>query len=118
MGDGASAVNNGGARSTASSHHSVKSSSGSKARYYTHSSSGSVDLDDLEMSEDELEETPKSVALALYTAPGLDKDELGAYMGKGPVDRYPFQHEVRLAFVKHFDFSNCGRFASALRIFL
>jgi len=151
---GASAVNNGGARSTASSHHSVKSSSGSKARYYSHSSSGSVDLDDLEMSEDELqerkrrkkalsrvakvfnkdpfsktwislgiesnilEETPKSVALALYTAPGLDKDELGAYMGKGPVDRYPFQHEVRLAFVKHFDFSNCGRFASALRIFL
>jgi brefeldin A-resistance guanine nucleotide exchange factor 1 len=132
-----------------------KSSGKSKARFYTHSSSSaSVDFDDLEMSEDDLqerkrrkaalarlakafnkdpfskewinlgieskvlEETPESVALALYTAPGLDKDELGTYMGKGPVDKYPFLHDVRLEFVKHFDFSNCGRFASALRVFL
>jgi brefeldin A-resistance guanine nucleotide exchange factor 1 len=132
-----------------------KSSEKGKARFYTHSSSSaSVDLDDLEMSEDDLqerkrrkaalarlatvfnkdpfskewinigielnilEETPESVALALYTAPGLDKDELGTYMGKGPVDKYPFLHDVRLEFVKHFDFSNCGRFASALRVFL
>jgi len=65
-----------------------------------------------------LEETPESVALALYTAPGLDKDQLGTYLGKGPVEKYPFIHEVRLAFVTHFDFSNCGRFASALRTFL
>ena len=131
-----------------------ESSGKSKARFYTHSSSASVDFDDLEMSEDDLqerkrrkaalarlaktfntdpftkewinlgielkvlEETPESVALALYTAPGLDKDELGTYMGKGPVDKYPFLHDVRLEFVKHFDFSNCGRFASALRVFL
>ena len=65
-----------------------------------------------------LDETPESVALALYTAPGLDKNQLGTYLGKGPIDKYPFHHEVRLAFVTHFDFSDCGRFASALRIFL
>jgi brefeldin A-resistance guanine nucleotide exchange factor 1 len=65
-----------------------------------------------------LEETPESVALALYTAPGLNKDQLGTYLGKGPVEKYPFIHKVRLAFVTHFDFSNCGRFASALRTFL
>jgi len=65
-----------------------------------------------------LEETPESVALALYTAPGLDKDQLGTYLGKGPVDKYPFHHKVRLAFVTNFDFSDCGRFASALRTYL
>lgn len=65
-----------------------------------------------------LEETPESVALALYTAPGLDKNQLGTYLGKGPVEKYPFHHKVRLAFVTHFDFSDCGRFASALRTYL
>jgi brefeldin A-resistance guanine nucleotide exchange factor 1 len=65
-----------------------------------------------------LEDTPESVALALYTAPGLDKDQLGTYLGKGPVEKYPFNHEVRVAFLTHFDFSNNGRFASALRTYL
>ena len=65
-----------------------------------------------------LEETPESVAEALYTAPGLDKNQLGTYLGKGPVEKYPFHHGVRLAFVTHFDFSECGRFASALRTYL
>jgi len=65
-----------------------------------------------------LQENAESSALALYTAPGLDKDQLGSYLGKGPIEKYPFHHKVRQAFVTHFDFSNCGRFASALRIFL
>jgi len=65
-----------------------------------------------------LDETPESVAEALYTAPGLDKNQLGTYLGKGPIEKYPFHHGVRLAFVTHFDFSDCGRFASALRTFL
>lgn len=65
-----------------------------------------------------LEETPESVALALYTAPDLNKDQLGTYLGRGPVEKYPFHHKVRIAFLTHFDFSNCGRFAAALRIFL
>lgn len=65
-----------------------------------------------------LQEDPASVALALYTAPGLDKDKLGAYLGKGPIDKYPFHHNVRLAFVQHFDFTHADNFASALRMYL
>jgi len=79
---------------------------------------GSKDWIKIGMDAGVLEEIPESVALALYTAPGLDKDQLGTYLGKGPVERYPFNHEVRQAFVTHFDFTDCGRFASALRIFL
>jgi brefeldin A-resistance guanine nucleotide exchange factor 1 len=131
-----------------------KASKVDPTRSFSHSSDGSFDTDDLEMSEEELqerkrkkaalskvakifnkdpeskdwiklgiemavlEETAESVAIALYTAPGLDKDKLGAYLGKGPIDRYPFHHQVRLEFVKHFDFTSSDRFASALRIFL
>ena len=80
--------------------------------------SGSKDWIKMGIESKVLEETPESVALALYTAPGLDKNQLGTYLGKGPVEKYPFHHEVRLAFVTHFDFSDCGRFASALRTFL
>jgi len=79
---------------------------------------GSKDWINIGIESNVVQETPESVSLALYTAPGLDKDQLGAYLGKGPVEKYPFHHKVRLAFVTHFDFSNCGRFASALRIFL
>lgn len=140
------------------SHSAVTSGSSSTklqpGQSFTHSSTGSIDADDMELSEEELqerkrkkaalsrvakvfnkdpglkdwikigmelnvlEETPESVAEALYTAPGLDKDKLGEYMGKGPIDKYPFHHEVRLAFVQNFDFTNSDRFASALRMFL
>jgi brefeldin A-resistance guanine nucleotide exchange factor 1 len=79
---------------------------------------GSKDWIKLGIELNVLEDTPESVAEALYTAPGLDKDKLGAYMGKGPIDKYPFHHEVRLAFVQHFDFTGTDRFASALRLFL
>jgi brefeldin A-resistance guanine nucleotide exchange factor 1 len=79
---------------------------------------GSKDWIQIGINARVLEETPESVALALYTAPGLNKDQLGTYLGKGPIEKYPFHHEVRMAFVTHFDFSDCGRFASALRTFL
>jgi brefeldin A-resistance guanine nucleotide exchange factor 1 len=121
---------------------------------FTHTHTDSFDVDDLEMSEEELqerkrrkaalskvakvfnkdpdsrdwitlgeefnvlEETPASVALALYTAPGLDKDALGGYLGKGPVEKYPFHHNVRTTFVQHVDFTHAKGFASALRMFL
>lgn len=79
---------------------------------------GSKDWIKLGIELNVLEDTPESVAEALYTAPGLDKDKLGAYMGKGPIEKYPFHQEVRLAFVQHFDFRSSDRFASALRLFL
>uniref|UniRef100_A0A7S4AI91 SEC7 domain-containing protein n=1 Tax=Pseudo-nitzschia australis TaxID=44445 RepID=A0A7S4AI91_9STRA len=79
---------------------------------------GSKDWINLGKKAKVLEETAESVALALYTAPGLDKDKMGTYLSKGPAEKYPFHHGVRTAFVKHFDFSNSGRFASALRLFL
>lgn len=62
--------------------------------------------------------TPESVARLLYKAPGLDKNKLGAYLGKGPEDAYPFEHKVRLAFVKYFDFTKEAAFAMNLRLFL
>lgn len=65
-----------------------------------------------------LDGSPESVAKFLYKAPGLDKDRLGAYLGKGPADAHPFEHKVRLAFVKHFDFTKETSFAKNLRIFL
>jgi brefeldin A-resistance guanine nucleotide exchange factor 1 len=65
-----------------------------------------------------LDGSPESVAKFLYKAPGLDKDGLGAYLGKGPAEAHPFEHKVRLAFVKHFDFSKDTSFAKNLRIYL
>ncbi|KAG7372061.1 RalF-like Dot/Icm system translocated protein [Nitzschia inconspicua] len=124
------------------------------SKSFTHSSGDTFDMDDMEMSEEELqerkrrkaalskvaklfnkdpdshewiklgeelevlEENASSVALALYTAPGLDKDKLGDYLGKGPIDKYPFHHSVRLAFVQLFDFTHANNFASALRMYL
>ncbi|KAL3921926.1 MAG: hypothetical protein SGILL_002485 [Bacillariaceae sp.] len=142
-----------------SSNSSVGSAGEKKEKYmtgksFTGASSDSFDVDDLEMTEEELqerkrrkvalskvakvfnqdpdsrdwlklgedlnvlEETPASVALALYTAPSLDKDKLGAYLGKGPIEKYPFHHNVRLSFVQHVDFTRSDKFASALRMFL
>lgn len=60
----------------------------------------------------------QSVAMMLYKAPGLNKDRLGEYLGKGPPEAYPFEHEVRTSFVKHFDFTKETSFAQNLRIFL
>lgn len=138
------------------SNHNSNGGSASKldtGHSFTHPSE-SMDADDLEMSEEELqerkrrkaalskvakafnndpgskewiklgielnvlEETSDSVAKALYAAPGLDKDTLGTYLAKGPIDKYPFHHQVRLSFVQQFDFTGTERFASALRMFL
>jgi len=90
----------------------------SKVAKVFNSDSGSKEWIKLGIELKVVEENPESVAEALYTAPGLDKDMLGTYLAKGPIDKYPFHHEVRLAFVKHFDFTGTDRFASALRIFL
>jgi len=65
-----------------------------------------------------LNSSPESVAKFLFKAPGLDKDKLGAYLGKGPAEAHPFEHKVRLAFVKYFDFTKETSFAKNLRIFL
>jgi brefeldin A-resistance guanine nucleotide exchange factor 1 len=65
-----------------------------------------------------LEETPESIAHALYRAPGIDKDELGKYLARGPVTKYPFEHKVRVEFVKQIDFTKHKTFAAALRVFL
>jgi brefeldin A-resistance guanine nucleotide exchange factor 1 len=62
--------------------------------------------------------SPESVANFLYKAPGLDKDKLGAFLGKGPAEAHPFEHKVRLYFVKHFDFTKETSFAKNLRLFL
>mmetsp|Transcript_6105 Transcript_6105/g.17325 ORF Transcript_6105/g.17325 Transcript_6105/m.17325 type:complete len:1646 (-) Transcript_6105:192-5129(-) len=78
----------------------------------------SKDWINLGIESNVLVETANSVASALYTAPGLDKNKLGTYLSKGPVEKYPFHDEVRAAFVERFNFSNSGRFANALRICL
>jgi len=57
------------------------------------------------------------VAHLCYSAPDLDKVELGIYLSKGPEKDYPFQAEVRKAFVALFDFKD-HTFAAALRKFL
>eukprot|EP00934_Nitzschia_sp_Nitz4_P008207 Nitzschia sp. Nitz4//scaffold16_size188269//67850//72484//NITZ4_001790-RA/size188269-augustus-gene-0.91-mRNA-1//-1//CDS//3329538514//8197//frame0 len=62
--------------------------------------------------------TPEEVAEALFQAPGVDRTLLGEYLGKGPAKDYPFEDQVRRAFVAKFDFSQDHDFASALRIFL
>ncbi len=63
-------------------------------------------------------DTPEQVADALFQAPGIDKAKLGEYLGKGPAEVYPFENQVRRAFVSHFDFSRHSNFAKALRVFL
>jgi brefeldin A-resistance guanine nucleotide exchange factor 1 len=64
------------------------------------------------------DETAEGVSKALYKAPGLDKVKLGAYLAKGPADKYPFEHDVRVAFVEQFHFSKDHSFASSLRVYL
>ena len=65
-----------------------------------------------------LDDTPEKIAHALYRAPGIDKDELGKYLATGPIEKYPFEHQVRLAFVKQIDYTKHKTFAGALRVFL
>jgi golgi-specific brefeldin A-resistance guanine nucleotide exchange factor 1 len=65
-----------------------------------------------------INDTAASVAHVLYSAPGLDKVYIGEYLAKGPKEDYPFEHEVRLAFAKEYDFSNETSFAGALRLYL
>ena len=65
------------------------------------------------------DETAAGVANALYKAPGLDKLKLGTYLAKGPAEKYPFEHDVRVAFVQQFKFDKGHHsFASSLRVFL
>jgi brefeldin A-resistance guanine nucleotide exchange factor 1 len=59
----------------------------------------------------------EGVAKLLYTAPGLDKVELGIYLSKGPDSDYPFIVAVRKQFVGLFDFHGL-KFAGAIRKFL
>jgi len=61
--------------------------------------------------------SPEAVAKFLYTAPHLDKTEVGLYLSKGPAEDYPFQADVRSAFCQLFDFKDMD-FAEALRKFL
>jgi len=65
-----------------------------------------------------MEEDPASIARGFFRAPGIDKNELGAYLGKGPPEKYPFEHKVRLEFVKQIDFTKHKSFGAALRLFL
>eukprot|EP00536_Pseudo-nitzschia_multiseries_P014914 jgi/Psemu1/262522/estExt_Genewise1Plus.C_7870014 len=142
----------GGGNNNNNNNSNSNNNSQAKAARYRYGTSASMSLDDdLEMSEEDLQErkrrkaalsrvaatfnknpdsrdwinlgiessvmedTVDSVALALFLAPGLDKNKLGTYLSRGPYEKYPFHGDVRLAFVKNFDFTNCGRFTTALR---
>ena len=59
----------------------------------------------------------KAVADLLYTAPHLDKAQVGIYLSKGPDSEYPFNVAVRKEFVGRYDFKDLP-FAAALRLFL
>lgn len=48
---------------------------------------------------------PKSVAKFLKNTPGLGKTQIGEYLSRGPVDRYPFHGMVLKSYVDTFDFS-------------
>ena len=61
----------------------------------------------------------KSVAKFLKNTPGLGKVQVGEFLSRGPVDRYPFHAAVLRAYVDTFDFSGPGStFVRALRHFL
>jgi len=59
----------------------------------------------------------KAVANLLYTAPHLDKAQVGIYLSKGPDSEYPFNVAVRKEFVARYDFKDLP-FSAALRLFL
>lgn len=63
------------------------------------------------------ETSAQGVADLLYSAPGLNKAQVGEYLSKGPASDYPFHAEVRNHFASLFDFSGLT-FAAALRMFL
>lgn len=51
------------------------------------------------------------------TTPGLDKTQIGMYIGKGPADKYPMNAAVLKAYVSKFDFS-AHTFDESFRSFL
>lgn len=59
-----------------------------------------------------------SIAAFLKSTPGLDKTQIGQYISKGPVEKYPLIAAVLRAYVGLFDFSKCVGFDDALRSFL
>jgi golgi-specific brefeldin A-resistance guanine nucleotide exchange factor 1 len=64
-----------------------------------------------------IEPSPLKVATFLYNTPTLDKSQLGIYLGKGPIDQYPFHAEVRHAFCALFNFKSSS-FAKSLHLFI
>lgn len=60
----------------------------------------------------------RHIAQFLKTTPGLGKTQVGEYLSRGPVDKYPFHAEVLQEYVNTFDFSPSTSFVEALRIFL
>lgn len=60
---------------------------------------------------------PDAVARFLLHTPGLNKTRVGDYLSEGPPDKYPFNEQVRDAYVSLFDFTG-KQIAEALRIFL
>ena len=75
-----------------------------------------------EMSADQEEDEQKrsdakAVAKFIKDTPGLDKPAMGEYLGKGPVEQYPFISMVLEEYVNTFDFSGCT-IDQAMRTFL
>jgi len=60
---------------------------------------------------------PKLLAQFLFSAPHLDKVQMGLWLSKGPPDKYPLNGQVLTEFTKLYDFKNIG-FSVALRKFL
>lgn len=60
----------------------------------------------------------RHIAQFLKSTPGLGKTQVGEYLSRGPVDKYPFHAEVLREYVNTFDFSPSTSFVEALRIFL
>lgn len=67
-------------------------------------------------SQDESPE-PAAIAKFLHDAPSLDKNKVGEYLSKGPVDQYPVNAAVLRAYVSAFDLGKLT-FDVALRTFL
>jgi golgi-specific brefeldin A-resistance guanine nucleotide exchange factor 1 len=63
-----------------------------------------------------IEPSPLKVATFLFSTPTIDKSQLGVYLGKGPIDQYPFHAEVRHAFCALFNFKSLS-FVKALKLF-
>lgn len=60
----------------------------------------------------------KNIAVFLKTTAGLGKAQVGEYLSRGPVDKYPFHAEVLQEYVNTFSFSTTTTFVEALRTIL